>query len=96
MLFALVLVQLMIMPDMLIVENYRTMAQLGLVDTILAIGLPYFGARVRHLPAAPDLQDHPAELDEAARVEGGTLLSCCGASTCRWHARSTWPTRWCR
>src|SRR5919109_5208540 len=39
--FALVLVQLMIMPEVLIVENYRTMARLGLVDTILGIGLPY-------------------------------------------------------
>ena len=40
-LFALVLVQLMIMPDVLIVENYRTMNLLGLKDTIVAIGLPY-------------------------------------------------------
>jgi sn-glycerol 3-phosphate transport system permease protein len=40
-LFALVLVQLMIMPDVLIVENYRTMTTLGLKDTILAIGLTY-------------------------------------------------------
>src|SRR4030095_16048834 len=40
-LFALVLVQLMVMPDVLIVENYRTMTALGLKDTILAIGLPY-------------------------------------------------------
>ena len=37
MLFALVLLQLMIMPDVLIVENYRTMSALGLLDTILAI-----------------------------------------------------------
>ena len=36
-LFALVLVQLMVMPDVLIVENYRTMSALGLRDTILAI-----------------------------------------------------------
>ena len=39
--FALVLMQLLIMPDILIVENYRTMSQLGLIDTITAIGLPY-------------------------------------------------------
>ena len=30
----------MIMPDVLIVENYRTMSALGIVDTIPAIGLP--------------------------------------------------------
>ena len=38
--FALVLAQLMIMPDVLIVENYRTMGRIGLIDTIPAIALP--------------------------------------------------------
>ena len=38
-LFALVLVQLMIMPDVLLVENYRTMSHLGILDTITAIAL---------------------------------------------------------
>ncbi len=37
----LVLVQLMIMPEVLLVENYRTIAKLGLVDTVVAMGLPY-------------------------------------------------------
>ena len=40
-LFAMVLLQLLIMPDILIVENYKTIRFLGLMDTILAIGLPY-------------------------------------------------------
>ena len=39
--FALVLAQLMIMPDVLIVENYKTMGQLGILDSIPAIALPY-------------------------------------------------------
>ena len=55
--FALVLLQLMIMPEVLIVENYRTMTNLGLVDTILGIGFAVYGQCVRDLPAAPDLQD---------------------------------------
>jgi sn-glycerol 3-phosphate transport system permease protein len=42
--FALILLQLMVMPDVLIVENYATMNALGLRDTILAIGLPYFAS----------------------------------------------------
>src|SRR5205085_3976183 len=42
--FFLVLVQLMIMPDVLIVENYRTMARLGVLDSIPAIGLPYMAS----------------------------------------------------
>ena len=39
--FALVLAQLMIMPDVLIVENYRTMGRIGILDSIPAIALPY-------------------------------------------------------
>ena len=42
--FILVLIQLMIMPDVLIVENYRTMGALGIIDTIPAIGLPYMAS----------------------------------------------------
>ena len=40
-LFMLVLIQLLVMPDILIVENYQTIGALGLVDTIPAIALPY-------------------------------------------------------
>src|SRR5262245_64037710 len=39
--FMLVLVQLMIMPDVLIVQNYRTMATLGVLATVLGIRRPY-------------------------------------------------------
>ena len=42
--FVLVLVQLMVMPDVLLVENYRTMTALGLKDTTSVIGLPYFAS----------------------------------------------------
>jgi len=73
-LFALVLVQLMIMPDVLIVENYRTMRHLGLVDTILAIGLPYMASAFGIFLLRQAFRQVPKELEEAARVEGcGTL-----------------------
>lgn len=73
-LFALVLVQLMIMPDVLIVENYRTMRHLGLVDTILAIGLPYMASAFGIFLLRQAFRQVPRELEEAARVEGcGTL-----------------------
>ena len=42
--FAFVLLQLMIMPEVLIVENYTTMARLNLVDTITGVGLPYMAS----------------------------------------------------
>ena len=73
-LFGLVLVQLMIMPDILLVENYTTMRQLGLVDTIFAIGLPYMGSAFAIFLLRQTFMTIPQELNEAARIEGaGTL-----------------------
>ncbi len=73
-LFALVLVQLMIMPDVLIVENYRTMTIIGLKDTILGIGLPYMASAFGIFLLRQTFKTIPRELDEAARVEGCTPL----------------------
>ena len=68
--FALVLVQLMIMPEVLIVENYRTMSHLGLVDSILGIGLPYMASAFGIFLLRQTFKTIPKELEEAARVEG--------------------------
>lgn len=73
-LFSLVLVQLMIMPDILLVENYATMRTLGLVDTILAIGLPYMASAFGIFLLRQTFRQVPKELEEAARVEGYGLL----------------------
>ena len=73
--FALVLVQLMVMPDVLLVENYRTMTALGLKDTILAIGLPYFASAFGIFLLRQTFKTVPKELDEAARVEGCSPLA---------------------
>lgn len=73
-LFALVLVQLMIMPDILLVENYRTLSHLGLIDTLLGIGLPYFASAFAIFLLRQTFLGVPKELDEAARVEGASAL----------------------
>lgn len=72
--FALVLVQLMIMPDILLVENYKTMSNLGLVDTLLAIGLPYFASAFAIFLLRQTFMGIPKEPDEAARVEGAGAM----------------------
>lgn len=72
--FFLVLLQLMVMPDVLIVENYSTMNALGLRDTILAIGLPYFASAFGIFLLRQTFKTIPRELDEAARVEGASAL----------------------
>ena len=73
-LFALVLVQLMIMPDILLVGNYRSMARLGIVDTLLAIGLPYFASAFAIFLLRQTFMGIPKELDDAARVEGASAM----------------------
>ncbi|NML44724.1 carbohydrate ABC transporter permease [Ramlibacter sp. G-1-2-2] len=72
--FALVLVQLMIMPDILLVANYKTMARLGLVDSLVAIGLPYFASAFAIFLLRQTFLGIPKELDEAARVEGASAM----------------------
>ena len=72
--FALVLVQLMVMPEVLIVENYRTMARLDLVDTITGIGMPYFASAFGIFLLRQTFKTVPKELEEAARVEGCGML----------------------
>ena len=73
-LFLLVLLQLMVMPDILIVENYRTMRFLGVLDTITAIGLPYMASGFGIFLLRQTFKTVPMELDEAARVEGANFL----------------------
>ena len=72
--FALVLVQLMIVPEVLIVENYTTMSQLGLVDTITGIGLPYMASAFGIFLLRQTFKTVPRELEDAARIEGCSAL----------------------
>ena len=72
--FALVLAQLMIMPDVLIVENYRTMSRLGILDSIPAIALPYVASAFGIFLLRQTFKSVPKELDDAARVEGAGAL----------------------
>ena len=68
--FALVLAQLMIMPDVLIVENYRTMSWLGILDSIPAIALPYVASAFGIFLLRQTFKTVPKELEDAARIEG--------------------------
>lgn len=72
--FVLILAQLMIMPDALIVENYRTLARFELIDTIPAIALPYIASAFGIFLLRQTFKTVPKELDDAARVEGASPL----------------------
>lgn len=71
-LFALIMVQLLITPDILIVENYNTLANLGLIDTILGIALPYLTSAFGIFLLRQTFKTVPKSLDEAAQVEGAS------------------------
>ena len=74
-LFTLVLLQLLVMPDILIVENYKMIRTLGLVDTISAIALPYIASGFGVFLIRQSFMTVPRELDDAARIEGAGALS---------------------
>jgi sn-glycerol 3-phosphate transport system permease protein len=73
--FALILVQLMVMPDQLLVVNYQTMTALKLVDSIPAISLPYIASAFGVFLLRQNFKQVPIALAEAARVEGAGPLT---------------------
>ncbi len=66
----LILMQLMVMPEILIVENYQTLASLNLVDTHIGVGLPYLASAFGIFLLRQTFKTVPQELEDAARVEG--------------------------
>ena len=72
--FILVLMQLFILPEVLIVENYAMVSRLGLFDTILGVGMPYMASAFGIFLMRQSFKSVPIELHEAARIEGCGLL----------------------
>ncbi len=68
--FILVLMQLFILPEVLIVENYVMVSRLGLFDSILGVGMPYMASAFGIFLMRQAFKGVPIELHEAARVEG--------------------------
>lgn len=86
--FAVVLLQLMVTPDVLLVANYRSMARLGLVDSILGIALPYLGSAFGIFLLRQAFLQVPQELEDAARLEGSSRLG----RIWRVYVPLAWPT----
>jgi sn-glycerol 3-phosphate transport system permease protein len=73
--FVLVLTRLMISPDSVILPNYLTIMKLKLVDTLMAVGLPFVGSAQAILLLRQAFLQIPKELKESATVDGcGDLL----------------------
>ena len=73
-LFALILIQLMVTPDVLILENYRTLQEMNLIDTLTGVGIPYVASAFGIFLLRQAFKTIPKELDDAARMEGASTL----------------------
>ncbi len=69
-LFMILLVQLMIAPQTLIVPNYLTISNMGLLDTKTAIALPYVASAIGVFMLRQGFAAIPRELEEAATIDG--------------------------
>lgn len=72
--FSLVIMQLMITPEILIVENYQTLAQFSLIDTYSAVALPYIASAFGIFLLRQTFKTVPKDLENAAKLEGCNQL----------------------
>jgi sn-glycerol 3-phosphate transport system permease protein len=61
---------LFVLPEVLLVENYRIITRLGLFDSVLGTALPYIASAFGIFLLRQAFLQVPRELDEAARIEG--------------------------
>lgn len=71
-LFSLIMVQLLITPEILMVENYNTLTKIGFIDSIPGIALPYLTSAFGIFLLRQTFKIVPISLDEAAQVEGAS------------------------
>ncbi|SFU41569.1 carbohydrate ABC transporter membrane protein 2, CUT1 family [Methylobacterium sp. 174MFSha1.1] len=69
-LFALFLVQLMLVPVVLLVPNLKTVAALGLYDTLPGVMAPYFATAFGTFLMRQSFREVPQELEDAAMIDG--------------------------
>jgi sn-glycerol 3-phosphate transport system permease protein len=72
--FALILMQLMVVPEILIVENYQTLANLSAIDTYIGVGLPYLVSAFGIFLLRQTFKTIPQDLEDAAKIEGCSVL----------------------
>lgn len=78
-LFILFLTQLMITPQSTIFPNYLTVSQLGLIDSKLAVMLPYFASAMGMFMLRQAFLSVPDSLEDAGKIDG------CNTFRLIWH-----------
>ena len=71
--FYLFLLQLMLAPVALIIPNLKTIASLGLYDTLLGIMAPYFASAFGTFLMRQAFKVIPRELEDAALIDGASV-----------------------
>ncbi|WP_191599995.1 carbohydrate ABC transporter permease [Marinomonas algicola] len=72
--FSFVIMQLMVAPEILIVENYQTLAYFGMIDSYAAVALPYIASAFGIFLLRQSFKTVPLDLENAAKLEGCNLL----------------------
>jgi sn-glycerol 3-phosphate transport system permease protein len=72
-LFYIYLLQMMIPLSVLVIPNYITMKQLGTLNQLVGVMLPYFGSALGTFFLRQSFRSIPVEYEEAARIDGATL-----------------------
>ena len=80
--FALYLIQMMLPVHAIIVPNYLTIRRLGLLDTRLAMMLPFFASGYGTFLVRQAFKQVPKEFEEAAIVDGCPPCGSSGRSSC--------------
>lgn len=71
---AVVMMQIIIPNDVLIVPNYLTISRLGLIDTKLAVMLPFLGSAMGLFLLRQQFKSMPYALTEAAIIDGASTM----------------------
>ena len=67
---ALIMVQIIIPADVLILPNYTTLRQLGLLDTLLGVMIPFFASSMGLLLLRGAYKSIPSAIADADRIDG--------------------------
>ncbi|WP_018659000.1 carbohydrate ABC transporter permease [Allofustis seminis] len=71
--YVIIFLQIIIPNDVLIIPNYMTISDLGLVDTKLGIMIPFFGSALAIFLLRQTFKSIPKSLTEAAILDGASI-----------------------
>ncbi len=72
--FYIILMQLMIVPAVLIMENYRTLSTFALTDSLIGMAMPYVASAFGIFLLRQSFKSVPKELEDAAMIEGSSTI----------------------